>query len=140
MHCPMSLRFRSASTLFVVIAILPWLSLAQAQYLIGGDVGPSFTESSAAVFAGALQMATVEPSSGILRSRIPLDYPVARGGAQPTIGLYYSSASGMQEAGMGWSLGLPAIERRGLGGGPPESWDDPRPEAPVKEKDKYGNC
>jgi RHS repeat-associated protein len=87
---------------------------------IAGDVGPSFTESSAATFAGALQMATVEPSSGVLRTSVAIEYPAARGMAQPQLGLYYSSAAGIREAGMGWGLNLPSIERRGPTGGPPD--------------------
>src|SRR5215472_11142186 len=42
----------------------------QAQAVAAGDVGPAVTESSANVFAGALEMATVEPSSGVLRSTL----------------------------------------------------------------------
>lgn len=95
---------------------------------IAGDVGPSFTESSAATFAGALQMATVEPSSGVLRMSVPIEYPAARGVAQPQLGLYYSSAAGIREAGMGWGLNLPSIERRGPTGGPPAYSGDPAPE------------
>jgi hypothetical protein len=100
-----------------------------AQSLVGGDVGPAFTESSAPVFAGALEMATVEPSSGVFRSSLPIDVPAARGGAQPGLGLTYSSAAGIREAGMGWGLNLPVIERRGPFGGPPDYYSDPSVEA-----------
>ena len=118
----------SRVSLKVALVVLVTLSSLPAQTAVMGEVGPSFTESSAAVFAGALQMATVEPSSGVLRASIGIAYPAARGAAQPGLGLYYSSASGIREAGMGWGLNLPAIERRGPTGGPPVYGGDPPPE------------
>ncbi|MBL8610507.1 MAG: VCBS repeat-containing protein, partial [Myxococcales bacterium] len=46
----------------------------------------------------------------------------ARGVAQPSLSLTYSSRAGSREAGMGWGLSLPTIERQPLSGWP--SFDD----------------
>jgi RHS repeat-associated protein len=90
-----------------------------------GDVGAAFPGSSAHVFAGALDMATVEPSSGVFRTSIPIAVPSARGRPQPGLDLYYSSAAGIREAGVGWGLNLPVIEVRGANGGPPSYYRYP---------------
>lgn len=58
-------------------------------------------------------------STGIATFSVPFSLPAARGGAQPSLGLSYSSASGAGLAGMGWSVGVPYIARqtdRGLPG------------------------
>lgn len=49
----------------------------------------------------------------------PLVLPPGRGGIQPLLALHYSNNGGPSAVGVGWSLGLPSIERRGLAGGPP---------------------
>jgi RHS repeat-associated protein len=58
-------------------------------------------------------------STGIATFSVPFALPAARGGAQPSLGLSYSSGSGAGLAGMGWSVGVPFIARqtdRGLPG------------------------
>lgn len=58
-------------------------------------------------------------STGIATFSVPFSLPAARGGAQPSLGLSYSSGSGAGLAGMGWSVGVPYIARqtdRGLPG------------------------
>lgn len=58
-------------------------------------------------------------STGIATFSVPFSLPAARGGAQPSLGLSYSSSSGSGLAGMGWSVGVPYIARqtdRGLPG------------------------
>jgi RHS repeat-associated protein len=51
-------------------------------------------------------------STGIATFSVPFALPAGRGGAQPSLGLSYSSASGAGLAGMGWSVGLPFIARQ----------------------------
>ncbi|HKY38777.1 MAG TPA: SpvB/TcaC N-terminal domain-containing protein, partial [Polyangiaceae bacterium] len=51
-------------------------------------------------------------STGIATFSVPFALPAARGGAQPSLGLSYSSASGAGLAGMGWSVGVPFIARQ----------------------------
>ena len=58
-------------------------------------------------------------STGIATFSVPFSLLAARGGAQPSLGLSYSSGSGAGLAGMGWSVGVPFIARqtdRGLPG------------------------
>lgn len=111
--------------------LLPGLALSfaaspvMAQIMTTGDVGPAFTETSAAVVAGALEMASVEPSTGVFRAGLPLQVPAARGVSQPALSLAYSSAAGMREAGMGWGLTLPVIERRGTANRIPDVYRTP---------------
>jgi RHS repeat-associated protein len=58
-------------------------------------------------------------STGIATFSVPFAIPAARGGAQASLGLSYSSGSGPGLAGMGFSVGVPFIARqtdRGLPG------------------------
>jgi len=58
-------------------------------------------------------------SSGVATFSVPLALPEARGAVDPSLSLSYSSASGADVAGMGWSVGVPFIARqtdRGLPG------------------------
>jgi hypothetical protein len=101
------------------IAILWLLCVARAPaQSVGGDVSASVPEAGAQTSAGALAGATVEPSSGVLRSSLPFGLPAARGTVQPTLALTYSSSAGVREAGLGWGLALPVIERSTKRGAP----------------------
>lgn len=51
-------------------------------------------------------------STGIATFSVPFALPPARGAAQPSLGLSYSSSSGHGLAGMGWELGAPYIARQ----------------------------
>lgn len=51
-------------------------------------------------------------STGIATFSVPFALPAARGKAQPSLGLSYSSSSGLGLAGMGWSVGVPFIARQ----------------------------
>lgn len=57
-------------------------------------------------------------STGIATFSVPFALPAARGGAQPSLGLSYSSGSGAGIAGMGWSVGVPFIARQTDRGSP----------------------
>jgi len=61
-------------------------------------------------------------STGIATFSVPFSLPHARGGAQPALGLSYSSASGFGLAGVGWDMGVPFIARQTDRGIP--SYDD----------------
>jgi hypothetical protein len=67
--------------------------------------------------------ATVDPSTGAAHATIPFSLIPARGSAQPSLNLVYSSAAGMRTAGVGWRLDLPSIERKNLSG--PPQYEDP---------------
>ena len=51
-------------------------------------------------------------STGIATFAVPFALPSARGGAQPSLGLSYSSSGGHGIAGVGWELGVPFIARQ----------------------------
>src|SRR6478736_3480377 len=51
-------------------------------------------------------------STGIATFSVPFSLPHARGGAQPSLALSYSSGSGLGLAGMGWDVGVPFIARQ----------------------------
>ena len=51
-------------------------------------------------------------STGIATFSVPFSLPHARGGAQPALGLSYSSGSGFGLAGVGWEVGVPFIARQ----------------------------
>jgi RHS repeat-associated protein len=51
-------------------------------------------------------------STGVGTYSIPIALPAARGGAQPSLALSYSSASGYGVAGVGWEIGVPFIARQ----------------------------
>ena len=51
-------------------------------------------------------------STGIATFSVPFSLPHARGGAQPALGLSYSSSGGFGLAGVGWDVGVPFIARQ----------------------------
>lgn len=68
-------------------------------------------------FGEGLGPASVSDAGGMAYS-IPFELPVARGDVQPGLALTYASGSGDREAGHGWGLGTPTIERYALSGWP----------------------
>jgi RHS repeat-associated protein len=85
-----------------------------------GPVVP--VESSSSAFSGSL--ASADATTGEPQAHIPFRLEVARGKAQPTLGLDYSSLGGQREAGVGWGLSLPSIQRKNASG-PPNYANDP---------------
>ncbi len=57
-------------------------------------------------------------ASGDARTSYPFRLPTARGGAQPSLELNYSSSAGVGFAGVGWTLNTPSIVRKGAAGLP----------------------
>ena len=78
------------------------------------DVTGTFNEDGSSV--------TADPSTGSLRYRFPFTLAPARGDAKPTLALVYNSGAGDGDAGMGWRLDVPAMERRPLSAWP--TYDD----------------
>jgi hypothetical protein len=66
--------------------------------------------------------AQIEPATGALRYTYTFNLPAARGNGQPRLSIAYSSRAGDGEAGYGWRLNLPSIERKPLSGWP--TYDD----------------
>ena len=55
---------------------------------------------------------SVNAINGTAGLSVPLPLTPGRGGFTPSLGISYNSGSGNSEFGLGWSLGLPAIQRR----------------------------
>jgi RHS repeat-associated protein len=87
------------------------------------SVGPQ--ASAGGADEGPLAAANVDPATGTLHVSIPFKLPEARGTAQPSLGLNYSSNGGWGIAGLGWSLDLPSIERHNPSGTPNYANDPP---------------
>jgi RHS repeat-associated protein len=79
---------------------------------------PSAPEGISGTFGESTSAPSIDPATGAMTYIVPFDLPAARGDAQPVLGLHYRSMSGTGEAGEGWSLGLPVIERVSLSGWP----------------------
>ncbi len=66
----------------------------------------------AGTIQGMEESFSAQLSTGIATFSVPLALPAARGGAQPSLSLSYSSSAGLGVAGMGWSIGVPFIARQ----------------------------
>ncbi len=112
-------KTRTIWLLVPAVVMLNALTVATAPaQTVAGDVSASVPETGAQAFVGALAAATVEPSSGVLRSALTFTLPSARGSTQPSLSLAYSSSAGIREAGVGWGMPMPAIERSTKRGAP----------------------
>ena len=78
---------------------------------------------------------SAQASTGIATFNVPFALPAARGDAQPSLGLSYSSASGSGVAGIGWSVGVPFIARETDQGLP--SFDDQSTWHPQQDRFVY---
>jgi RHS repeat-associated protein len=76
---------------------------------VGGFPGPANAPDT---------LAAVDLATGAVKGSYPFRLPRARGDAQPSLGLVYASSSGVGFAGMGWTLNLPSIVRKGHAGIP----------------------
>ena len=92
----------------------------------GYDAALGSPEGGGSASGGGQNLVSVDPSTGTASASIPFALPRARGGAQPSLALVYSSAGGKDLGGYGWSLTLPSIERAPLAGPPgyQDGWTD----------------
>ncbi len=81
-------------------------------------------------------IAQVVPGTGAMTYSIPFRLPEARGTAQPSLSLNYISGAGTGDAGQGWSLNLPSIERAPLAGMP--KYLDPGDHESAEDRYSYG--
>ena len=100
---------RIAQPWLLVIGLLALSSSAEA------DVGPSPDSGGAGAFPNGAKIGGVDTATGTVTAGYPFETPVARGGVGLSLGLTYAHTGGAGDAGMGWTLGIPAITRyRGL--------------------------
>jgi RHS repeat-associated protein len=87
----------------------------------GGEESSPYFKSAAPSIAlpkggGALkgidEKFTVNAVNGTAALQVPLPLSPGRGGFTPSLSLSYNSGGGNSEFGLGWSLGLPAIQRK----------------------------
>ena len=83
-----------------------------------GTTGPSDLSMPAVPSNSPEALSSVDLSTGSARASYAFALPKARGDAQPSLGLQYSSASGVGVAGVGWTLNVPSIVRKGAAGIP----------------------
>jgi RHS repeat-associated protein len=101
----------------------------------GSDTAAGLGTSESAGAAWANGLASIEPATGAARVTLPFQLPTARG-LQPSLALEYLSSGGDAEAGPGWSLSLPSIERRSPAGLARPSYHDPAPATPIDDFDQ----
>jgi RHS repeat-associated protein len=128
-------RLLALTTLITFLASLLPARLARASNA-GALAGIPDGTAGASSLGGALPtagspeaLATVDLSTGSARSSYAFKLPKARGDAQPSLALRYDSGSGAPPvgfAGVGWTLNLPSIVRKGHTGIP--RFEDPQQE------------
>lgn len=87
----------------------PFASGAGGIGTLGGPPAPANTPEA---------LATVDLATGAATASFPFELLTARGQAQPALGLTYNSNRGDGFAGVGWTLNLPSIVRKGASGLP----------------------
>lgn len=128
-----SSRYGHLARLWMPLAIMVWVASFSPRVHAQtwsqpyqGQPTNGVPESGGQQAGGALGLASVEQATGTAHATIDFQLPKARGRFQPTLGLSYSSASGQREAGVGWGIDLPMIERHNPGG--PPRYNDPSPD------------
>ncbi|MCW5831287.1 MAG: hypothetical protein KIS78_02370 [Labilithrix sp.] len=111
-------RERVFAAVVAVVVLLVTDRAAADPVNLGDPADPSSAAATGTFAEGKSASAAPDPVTGIMRYAYPFELPAARGSAQPRLALRYSSSSGDGEAGYGWSLDLPSIERRPLSGNP----------------------
>jgi hypothetical protein len=86
----------------------------------GGGISPQAASlpTGAATQLGMGESFSAQLSTGTAGYSVPLILPSARGRAQPKLSLQYSSGAGFGVAGVGWSIGTPAVARQTDRGSP----------------------
>ena len=87
---------------------------------MGADPQLEPTEEATGMFGEGSSVVDAQPDdkTGAMSYSFPFALPPARGRIQPKLGLHYNSSTRDREAGYGWGLGLPTIERHPLSGWP----------------------
>jgi hypothetical protein len=123
-------RLAAYAATLLSIAIFGFLPMGSASWAdefstsgLGIDGLPTLAGADRSA-GSANALADVDPSTGAVRASLSFQLPVARGRAQPSLSLMYSSAVGLGTAGVGWTLNLPSIERKGAAAFP-KFIDDP---------------
>ncbi len=117
---------RTVLTRFTLLALaavaLSAMPPRVAQAAAGDPIQESSGTSTLTVPAAGAQtpqaLASVNLATGAGHATLPLRLENARGDAQPSLALEYNSNNGVGFAGLGWTLALPSIVRKGASGLP----------------------
>jgi RHS repeat-associated protein len=82
------------------------------------DPAATGVPAAAGYFGDAMAHGAPDGKTGAFTYTYSFALPSARGQVQPSLSLIYSSMARTREAGYGWGLDLPAIERRPMSGNP----------------------
>lgn len=127
-------RFAPPFALFLTFATLAPLMPRSARADDGSGLvddqnippaGAGFSDGSGNFSANGGTNASAGNATGEATSSYPFELTTARGGAQPSLSLKYSSSTGVGFAGVGWTLDLPSIVRKGVAGLPKFTDDIP---------------
>ena len=98
-----SARARRAARALLVLAIV---ALPPAEVATAGDF-----DAPGAGPLPAFGVPSADPATGLATAVVPLEVPPGRHGLAPALALRYSSAGGVGNAGLGFSLSIGSIER-----------------------------
>ncbi len=93
--------------------------------------------SGAATVSGMGESFSAQLTTGIATFNVPFSYPAARGIAQPTLSLVYSSSAGYGDAGVGWSAAGQVVIARQTDRGTP-LYDDRDDWHPNQDRFNFG--
>lgn len=112
-------RLESRYSLLRVAIILVSFIVAMVTPLAMADPTSISGETAEGVFGeGTKGYGQPDSMTGVMTWTYPFNLPAARGRPQPRLTLSYNSSSRDREAGYGWGLDLPTIERKPLSGNP----------------------
>ena len=100
--------------LVLLLVLTLWLALVPTPVFSAAEPGASPGGGTGTFGAGPL--GAVDDTSGAAVTSVPIEVPAARGVPQINLTMTYNSARGLGNVAVGWSLSLPAIERRAPGG------------------------
>jgi RHS repeat-associated protein len=100
----------------LTVALIVSLLVALLPTLAFGAPEPGASPAGGiGTFGGGIS-GTVDETTGAAVTAVPIEVPTARGVPQVNVALTYSSTRGLGDIAVGWSLGMPSIERRAPGG------------------------
>jgi YD repeat-containing protein len=103
----------------IAVPILSQIAYADDLPPIAQGTGGAPTLAGQGPRAGSADaLASVDLSTGAAEATLPFLLPKARGNAQPSLALRYNSSAGLGFAGVGWTLEMPSVVRRGAAGFP----------------------
>ena len=130
-RAPVLYRVLLALATFALVGLTSTMPVWAADQAFGGENAAAIAPTAA---PGTGPLIGVNPVSGGATATIPFELNAARGDIQPDIALHYTKDLD-GEAGLGWSLAIPSIERKPLWG-LPDYANDPGPPSALAHADR----